>query len=336
MTKLEYSVVIRTLGNTGDKYQTLLNSIKQQLVQPLEIIVVLPHGYTIDHRLGCERFVYTEKGMVNQRIVGFKSAKTEYILVVDDDVSFEPDFAQNMLSYISKYDADVVLPSEYKIIQHTLLEKIKHFTKSSLLNLKYIIIGLRFLHFNKKYVYKIALTGGNSKLFSINDNKVYLSQSGNFQCFLMKTDAAKNVKLEEEYWLNVNNYANNDDQVFFYKSFLKANKIIFVPKITYSHLNGGVAQANSNLKENLKKKLYGISFNRTVFWYRFLFSKSNKLKKIILIISLLYSLINTTILYLIVCVLIGVDFKITFAVFKASKDAINYINTNKQEILKSF
>ena len=39
---LSYSVVIRTLGNTGEKYNVLLQSIKSQTIQPEEIIVVIP------------------------------------------------------------------------------------------------------------------------------------------------------------------------------------------------------------------------------------------------------------------------------------------------------
>ena len=59
---LSYSVVIRTLGNTGEKYQALLQSIQAQTIQPEEIIVVIPHGYELDYKLGSERVVYCDKG----------------------------------------------------------------------------------------------------------------------------------------------------------------------------------------------------------------------------------------------------------------------------------
>ena len=45
MKKLSYSVVIRTLGNTGLKYKALLDSIAKQTIQPEEIIVAIPEGY---------------------------------------------------------------------------------------------------------------------------------------------------------------------------------------------------------------------------------------------------------------------------------------------------
>lgn len=44
-SKCIYSVYIRTLGKGGDKYQRLLDSIKKQTIQPLEVVVVLPYGY---------------------------------------------------------------------------------------------------------------------------------------------------------------------------------------------------------------------------------------------------------------------------------------------------
>ncbi|MCQ2307204.1 MAG: hypothetical protein MJ000_06545 [Bacteroidales bacterium] len=46
-----YSVVIRTLGNSGEKYQKLLDSIRSQTVQPEEVIVAIPDGYELDCKL---------------------------------------------------------------------------------------------------------------------------------------------------------------------------------------------------------------------------------------------------------------------------------------------
>ena len=39
MKIMEYSVVIRTLGTAGEKYQQLLNSLKDQTVLPKKILV---------------------------------------------------------------------------------------------------------------------------------------------------------------------------------------------------------------------------------------------------------------------------------------------------------
>lgn len=94
---MEYSIVIRTVGKAGEKYQKLLDSIKKLNVQPAEVLVVLPKGYEKPkERLGDEKFVYSEKGMVQQRIAGGRLAKGEYLLFLDDDVEFEGDFIEQI------------------------------------------------------------------------------------------------------------------------------------------------------------------------------------------------------------------------------------------------
>ena len=79
-------MVIRTLGTAGESYKRLIESINKQIIKPEEIIVVLPVGYTLDYVTGEETIVYSDKGMVSQRAVGIQCAKSEYILVVDDDI----------------------------------------------------------------------------------------------------------------------------------------------------------------------------------------------------------------------------------------------------------
>ena len=64
---LDYSVIIRTTGKAGAKYQALLDSIAGLDPQPKEVIVVLPEGYALpSERLGWETFCFCPKGMVIQ------------------------------------------------------------------------------------------------------------------------------------------------------------------------------------------------------------------------------------------------------------------------------
>ena len=68
---LDYSVIIRTTGKAGAKYQALLDSIAGLDPQPKEVIVVLPEGYALpSERLGWETFCFCPKGMVIQRLHG--------------------------------------------------------------------------------------------------------------------------------------------------------------------------------------------------------------------------------------------------------------------------
>ena len=65
---MEYTVVIRTLGKAGGKYQKMLDSLKSQTMPPKEIIVYIAEGYDIPKEtIGVERYVYVKKGMVAQR-----------------------------------------------------------------------------------------------------------------------------------------------------------------------------------------------------------------------------------------------------------------------------
>ena len=94
--QINYSVVIRTIGKAGDKYKALLNSIEKLNPSPIEIIVVIPEGYSLPkERIGNglkEKFIFSKKGMVEQRLRGIGEAKGEYLLICDDDISFDSDF----------------------------------------------------------------------------------------------------------------------------------------------------------------------------------------------------------------------------------------------------
>ena len=87
---MEYSVSIRTLGYGDDNYRRVLNSIKKQSLQPKEVNIILPQGYSPPEMiLGCEKFHYTVKGMFSQRLKSIEASATEYVFVSDDDIEFE-------------------------------------------------------------------------------------------------------------------------------------------------------------------------------------------------------------------------------------------------------
>lgn len=78
---MEYAVVIRTLGTAGEKYQTLLDSLNRQTIQPLKIFVYIADGYAIPKEtIGKEQYIYVKKGMVAQRALYYDEVDTEYIL----------------------------------------------------------------------------------------------------------------------------------------------------------------------------------------------------------------------------------------------------------------
>lgn len=56
---LNYSVTIRTLGKSGDKYVQTIKSIEAQNIKPKEIIVIIDDEKQISrlYKCGLERFV---------------------------------------------------------------------------------------------------------------------------------------------------------------------------------------------------------------------------------------------------------------------------------------
>lgn len=59
---MEYTAVIRTLGTAGEKYQTLLDSLNRQTIQPSKILVYIAEGYTMPKEtIGKEQYIYVKK-----------------------------------------------------------------------------------------------------------------------------------------------------------------------------------------------------------------------------------------------------------------------------------
>ena len=111
MINRNYSVTIRTLGTAEDKYQRTLDSIATQSIQPKEVIIVLANGYECPkEQLGYERFVFVDKGMVNQRVACFDESSSEYTLALDDDVEFSSNFVASLFDTMEKCKADCVSP----------------------------------------------------------------------------------------------------------------------------------------------------------------------------------------------------------------------------------
>jgi len=93
------SVVIATLG--GDINSTI-NSLNNGSVCPKEIIVSLPSRHQRLINLTSHsnvKVVYAEKfGQVDQRIYGFNKAKGSLVLQLDDDVIFQYECLENLVS----------------------------------------------------------------------------------------------------------------------------------------------------------------------------------------------------------------------------------------------
>lgn len=279
-----YSIVIRTLGNTGEKYQQMLQAIERQTVKPEEIVVVIPEGYPLDHSLDNEHIIRSAKGMVTQRAVGIAEAKSDYLLVLDDDLDFPPNFAELLYAHLQARNLDCVLTigrgntTDCTVIQKTSSKnKLKQMAKK----LHLAFTGQAFYsNSTSQWFDTIASTGGHRTYVNCEEG---LCQTGAFACFFIKTDKAKNVHFEEEVWLeqgSLSSYAAYDDAVFFYKLYLQGGKIAYTHSTDYIHLDAAAGHQAKTRIESKRIRLYTIARNRTIFWYRHIWSNKRSLRNL--------------------------------------------------------
>jgi GT2 family glycosyltransferase len=261
---IDYSVVIRTTGQAGEKYQKLLDSIVELKPAPKDIIVVLPEGYDIPKEtIGTEIFYYSPKGMVIQRLTGIEKCKTKYALICDDDVCFDEHFVQKLYEPIKQNLCVFSAGPLYS------------FLPSKGLNALFCAItaGAVPTFFNKKeYIHILKSSGYSYNRYLNKKNKYYETQSLPWTCFFADVNAFRMIELEDEIWLDLHGYSALDDQTMFYKAFLKNLKTYVVVDAYYEHLDG-----KTSVKKNRKEALYSLSFNRIVFWHRFIYSQEKKL-----------------------------------------------------------
>lgn len=285
MQQIDYSVIIRTIGKAGEKYQKLLDSIRMLEPQPREVIVVLPEGCSIpDEKLGWETFYYSPKGMVVQRMSGVAYCKTRYALFCDDDVSFSPSFVKKLyaplcqgLGRFSVGPLHSFLPSE---------------GGNALLCAVMAAAFPTFFHKHDRYV-SVMKSSGYSYNRNLKTDRYYETQSAPWTCFFADVQALREVNLEAECWLDSHGYAAMDDQTMFYKAWLQGRKTIVVPDAIYEHMD-----AKTSMRNNKPSMLYSMQYNRLVFWHRFIYRQS-KVKALpvicysyLLLWQIIYELVN--------------------------------------------
>lgn len=101
----DISIVIPTLGS--NKLKLTLNSITNSSIFVKEIIIVIPKNFNFKFdltpfsSLNIVILITNEGGQVFQRIEGFKIAKGNFILQLDDDIEFNQFFIEEMVKTIN-------------------------------------------------------------------------------------------------------------------------------------------------------------------------------------------------------------------------------------------
>ena len=141
------------------------------------------------------------------------------------------------------------------------------------------------LHSKDRYISVLKTSGYSyNRHLDIEQTKYYEAQSIAWTCFFAEVKAFKELELEKEIWLDAHGYSALDDQTMFYKAWLMGYKTVVVSDAFYDHLD-----AKTSTRNNKPAVLYSMTFNRIVFWHRFIFSmQKNSRAKIVTKIAFYY------------------------------------------------
>ena len=263
-----YSVAIRTLGTAGEKYTKLLKSIEKQNVKPERIVVVLPHGFTPPEPvLGSEQFVFSDKGMVPQRLEALKYIDSDYVLFCDDDVEFIPEYIERI--------ADGLLNHGFSVAAGPLLS---FFPPKGIVYLVGSVVGEASVMLRGRgdtYV-RILGTGGFSynRSIDLERHKIYKTESLAGTCFCASTEAMKAVHMDDELWLEKNGFAAWEDRVMLSKLIVNGYKACVVSDAEYAHNDG-----KTSVKKLRLEPVFARGFNHYVYWHRFLYTPAKGLRR---------------------------------------------------------
>lgn len=256
----EYSVAIRTLGTAGEKYQKLLDSIKEQTIQPKHIFVYIAKGYELPKEtIGMEEYIITPKGMITQRSQLFEEIDTEYVLFCDDDIYLPPQCVEKMFKGLEEKNGDCIAIGVYEMTKNSLKEKFMVFLHS-------------FVTSRSNDGWDIKIKRNVSYSYNKNPpNDVLLTQSAPGACCLCKMHVYRSIHFEDERWMENMSYAAGDDQLFYYKMHLMGNRVLKYQNSGVIHLDAQAGHRKSNTN-----KMYLQKKNMFIMWFRTIFNIRSK------------------------------------------------------------
>lgn len=251
---MRYSIAIRTLGTSGEKFVRELESIKRQTIQPEKVIIYIAEGYPRpDYTIGKEEYVWVKKGMMRQRVLRYDEMDSPLILLLDDDVELEPDSAEKMIGALAKNNLDCLAAVTFRNYKNPVTRKV------------YIALtNMVFPHWSDTWSIKIHSNGS----FSYNNHPVkdvYLSQSASGPAALWRKQTFLNLHLEDELWLDNLRFAFGEDVLMFNKLYKNGFRLGTHYSCGIKHLN---AQSSSAAFKGNKQRFHTRSMASFLIWYR--------------------------------------------------------------------
>lgn len=211
---LTYSVAIRTLGKSPETLKLELESLHAQTIKPEKIIIYLAKGFERPpYTVGIEQYAIVEKGMMTQRVQPYNEISSDCILLLDDDVAFEKDSVEQVLTLMEQYNADCIAYDTFE--NHKMSIKSK---------LRAALSSFVFPRFNKKWAFKIHW---NDSFSYINKpgRGCYPSMSAAGPASLWRKESFREMHFEHELWLDRLGFPYGEDALMFYKLHLNGKKL---------------------------------------------------------------------------------------------------------------
>ena len=251
---MKYSIAIRTLGTSGEKFVRELESIKQQTVQPEKVVIYIAEGYPRpEYTIGKEEYVWVKKGMMRQRVLRYDEIDSPLILLLDDDVELEPDSSEKMIEALANNNLDCLAAVTFRNYKIPVKKKF------------YIALtNMVFPHWSNTWSVIIHSNGS----FSYNNHPVkdvYLSQSASGPAALWRKQTFLNLHLEDELWLDNLRFAFGEDVLMFNKLYKNGFRLGTHYSCGIKHLN---AQSSSAAFKGNKQRFHTRSVASVLIWYR--------------------------------------------------------------------
>lgn len=251
---MNYSIAIRTLGTSGEKFVRELESIKRQTIQPEKVIIYIAEGYDRPgYTIGKEEYIWVKKGMMSQRILRYEEIDTPLILFLDDDVELAPDSAEKLINALNENQLDCIAADTF--CNHKMSFKGKAYAA---------LTNFVFPHHSDIWAFKIHNNGSFSYNTRINKD-VYFSQSAAGPASLWRKDVFLALHLEHELWLERFGFPYGEDALTFNKLYKNSYRLGVHYDSGIKNLDG---KSSSGAFQINPKKFYTRSIASFMIWHR--------------------------------------------------------------------
>ena len=259
---MTYSIAIRTLATNPSVLKKELESIARQTILPQKVVIYIAEGYSRpDFQIGVEEYVWVKKGMMAQRLLDYNEIYSDVILMLDDDVELSEDSAERMLRAMEENGADCVAADTFKNQSMTWKEKLMAFVSNGVYHRR-----------DDGWAFRINRSGS----FSYNgnpDSGFYRTETFAGPCWMVKKSVLKDVRLEDELWLDQIGFPFGEDALEAYKFFLNGYKSGVLYDSGVKNLD---AKTSSGVYHKTEKKFYTRSYGMFATWWRMIYTSRDK------------------------------------------------------------